>query len=79
MPDTEQFTMRISSILHDTRRGYRLHCFTVSSPPFQEAELAGEDYDRVKLLDVSAADLERKERKLNRKKNPDPGFSGKDQ
>ena len=30
------------------------------------------------MLDVSAADLERKERKLKRKKNPDPGFSGTD-
>ena len=34
----------------------------------------GEDYDRVKLLEISAEDAERWERK--KKKNPDPGFSG---
>ncbi|TRY98327.1 hypothetical protein DNTS_025954 [Danionella cerebrum] len=35
----------------------------------------GEDYNRVKLLEISAEDAERWERK-KRKKNPDPGFSG---
>ncbi|XP_066573398.1 pre-mRNA-splicing factor syf2 [Amia ocellicauda] len=35
----------------------------------------GEDYDRVKLLEISAEDAERWERK-KKKKNPDPGFSG---
>ncbi|XP_061115904.1 pre-mRNA-splicing factor syf2 isoform X1 [Conger conger] len=35
----------------------------------------GEDYERVKLLEVSAEDAERWERK-KKKKNPDPGFSG---
>ncbi|XP_051945889.1 pre-mRNA-splicing factor syf2-like [Xyrauchen texanus] len=35
----------------------------------------GEDYNRVKLLEVSAEDAERWERK-KKKKNPDPGFSG---
>ncbi|KAG5856064.1 hypothetical protein ANANG_G00003970 [Anguilla anguilla] len=33
------------------------------------------DYDRVKLLEISAEDAERWERK-KKKKNPDPGFSG---
>lgn len=41
----------------------------------QEAEARGEDYDRVKLLDVGADDAEKWERK-KKKKNPDPGFSG---
>ncbi|CAH1639300.1 unnamed protein product [Spodoptera littoralis] len=38
----------------------------------QEAEKAGKDYDRVKLLNISAVEAERLERK---KKNPDEGFS----
>lgn len=42
----------------------------------QEAEAKGEDYDRVKLLEVGADDAEKWERK-KKKKNPDPGFSGK--
>lgn len=41
----------------------------------QEAEALGEDYDRVKLLEVGADEAERWERK-KKKKNPDPGFSG---
>ncbi|XP_013405461.1 pre-mRNA-splicing factor SYF2 [Lingula anatina] len=40
----------------------------------QECEAKGEDYDRVKLLDVGADEAERWERK-KKKKNPDPGFS----
>ena len=36
----------------------------------------GEDFDRVKLLDVSAADAEKYERMKKIKKNPDQGFSG---
>ncbi|XP_076831415.1 pre-mRNA-splicing factor syf2 [Brachyhypopomus gauderio] len=35
----------------------------------------GEDYNRVKLLEISADDADRWERK-RKKKNPDPGFSG---
>ncbi|KAJ3613190.1 hypothetical protein NHX12_019442 [Muraenolepis orangiensis] len=35
----------------------------------------GEDYHRVKLLDIGAEDAERWEKK-KKKKNPDPGFSG---
>ena len=41
----------------------------------QEAEETGEDYERQKMLQTSAADLERLQRKKKRK-NPDPGFSG---
>lgn len=40
----------------------------------KEAEEAGEDYDRVKLLEVGAEDAEKWER-YKKKKNPDPGFS----
>lgn len=41
----------------------------------QECAARGEDYERVKLLEVSAEDAERWERK-RKKKNPDLGFSG---
>ncbi len=41
----------------------------------QECAEQGEDYNRVKLLEISAEDAERWERK-KKKKNPDPGFSG---
>ena len=41
----------------------------------QEAEARGEDYDRVKLLEVGADDAEKWERK-KKKKSADPGFSG---
>ena len=41
----------------------------------QRAEEAGEDYERVKLLEMSASDMERLERKKKRK-NPDTGFAG---
>ncbi|XP_030387163.1 pre-mRNA-splicing factor Syf2 [Scaptodrosophila lebanonensis] len=40
-----------------------------------EAEAAGKDYDRLKLLEVSAVDAERIEKKKKRKDNPDLGFS----
>ncbi|XP_018563678.1 pre-mRNA-splicing factor Syf2 [Anoplophora glabripennis] len=40
----------------------------------EEAAKKGEDYDRVKLLNVSAVEAERLE-KLKKKKNPDQGFS----
>lgn len=41
----------------------------------QECAARGEDYERVKLLEISAEDAERWERK-KKKKNPDLGFSG---
>ena len=41
----------------------------------QEAEDAGEDYERQKMLQTSASELERKQRK-RKKKNPDTGFAG---
>ena len=41
----------------------------------QEAEDAGEDYERQKMLQTSASDLERLQRK-RKKKNPDTGFAG---
>lgn len=41
----------------------------------KEAEDNGEDYDRLKLLEASADDLERLERKRSRKQNPDTGFA----
>lgn len=40
----------------------------------KECEARGEEYDRVKLLEISADDAEKWERK-KKKKNPDPGFS----
>ncbi|XP_034476022.1 pre-mRNA-splicing factor Syf2 [Drosophila innubila] len=40
-----------------------------------EAESTGKDYERMKLLDVSAVDAERIEKKKKRKDNPDLGFS----
>lgn len=44
----------------------------------KEAEDRGEDYDRLKLLDVSAEDAERWDKK-KKKKNPDQGFSDYEQ
>lgn len=41
-----------------------------------QAEADGEDYDRIKALDVQADEAERWERKRQAKKNSDPGFSG---
>lgn len=40
----------------------------------EEAKQKGLDYDRLKMLSVSAIDAEKTDRKKN-KKNPDPGFS----
>jgi len=40
----------------------------------KEAESRGEDYDRVKMLEVTAEDADKLERK-RKKKNPDQGFS----
>lgn len=39
----------------------------------RKAELEGEDYEKVKLLETSAVELERADRK-KKKKNPDEGF-----
>lgn len=41
----------------------------------QEAAAKGEDYNRVKLLDITAEDAEKWDRLKKRKKNADPGFS----
>lgn len=41
----------------------------------QEAEDRGENYERLKVLDTGADELERLDRK-RKKKNPDQGFSG---
>ncbi|EDW01424.1 pre-mRNA-splicing factor Syf2 [Drosophila grimshawi] len=41
----------------------------------EEAQSAGKDYERLKLLEVSAIDAERIEKKKKRKDNPDLGFS----
>lgn len=40
----------------------------------EEAQAQGKDYDRIKLLEISAVDAERIEKK-KKKKNPDLGFS----
>ncbi|KAJ0174484.1 hypothetical protein K1T71_009592 [Dendrolimus kikuchii] len=40
-----------------------------------EAEKQGKDYDRVKLLHISAVEAERLDRKKKNKRNPDQGFS----
>ncbi|CAB3234342.1 unnamed protein product [Arctia plantaginis] len=44
----------------------------------EEAEKSGKNYDRVKLLNISATEAERLERK-KKKRNPDEGFSTYDQ
>jgi hypothetical protein len=42
----------------------------------QEAEAQGENYDRLKLLEVTADDAEKLDKRKKRKKNADVGFSG---
>lgn len=42
----------------------------------QDCEESGQDYDRVKVLDISATDAEKWDRAKQRKKNPDQGFAG---
>ena len=42
----------------------------------QEAEAQGEDYDRLKLLEVTADDADKLDKRRKRKKNADVGFSG---
>ena len=66
--------MIILSIKHQVCCNCCDDCFT-STVYLQEAEARGEDYDRLKLLDVSAEEAERWEQK-KKKKNPDQGFSG---
>ncbi|XP_077977781.1 pre-mRNA-splicing factor syf2-like [Glandiceps talaboti] len=44
-----------------------------------EAEARGEDYDRIKLLDMSAEDAEKWDRIKKKKKNPDQGFADYEQ
>lgn len=41
----------------------------------EEVEKQGKDYDRVKLLQISAIEAERLDRKKKNKRNPDQGFS----
>jgi pre-mRNA-splicing factor SYF2 len=41
----------------------------------QAAEARGEDFDRIKSLNITAEDAERKARK-RKKPNPDTGFAG---
>lgn len=41
----------------------------------QEAISKGEDFDRVKVLDIGADEVEKWERR-KKKKNPDTGFAG---
>lgn len=43
----------------------------------QECKAAGEDFDRVKVLDVQADQAERWEKTKEKKKNPDVGFSSR--
>lgn len=43
----------------------------------KECQDQGKDYDREKLLSVSAAEAERKDVAIKRKKDPDMGFSSK--
>ena len=43
---------------------------------YQEAEAQGEDYDQLKLLEVTAEDAEKLDKRKKRKKNADVGFSG---
>ena len=52
--------------------------FTLSHTHTQQAEAAGEDYERVKLLETSAVDMEKKDRKRKKKSNPDTGFAGQE-
>lgn len=40
-------------------------------------EEKGQQFDRVKMLELSAEDAEKKDLKKQRKKNPDEGFSSK--
>ena len=54
----------------------RAHTHSHTHTHLQEAVEAGEDYEKEKILKTSAAELERMEWKKNKKKNPDPGFSG---
>ena len=52
-----------------------MFCFSLGEEYSQQAELNGEDYEKVKMLETSAIELEKRERK-KKKKNPDTGFAG---
>ena len=54
-----------------------VECIAVVDTVFacQECEENGEDFDRVKLMEIGAEQAERWDR-MKKKKNPDPGFSG---
>ena len=54
------------------RRGERSLTCVVS---LQDCEERGEEFDRVKLMEIGAEQAERWDR-MKKKKNPDPGFSG---
>lgn len=58
------------------REGYLKCVKAVCVCVCQECAERGEDYHRVKLLEISAEDAERWARK-KKKRNPDPGFSGR--
>lgn len=58
---------------HDTKNKWAQYLIDQEEKK-QEAAAKGVDYNRVKLLDVTAEDAEKWER-LKKKKNPDPGFS----
>lgn len=58
---------------HETRQKWAQH-FIEEAEKKEQAAARGENYDRLKLLEVGAEEAERLER-LKRKKNPDPGFS----
>lgn len=45
----------------------------------QECEANGDDYDRVKMLELGAEEAERVERKQKSKRNPDGGFANFEQ
>ena len=42
----------------------------------QEADEAGIDYDRAKMMDDQAVDIDIRNRRKKKKMNPDEGFSG---
>ena len=50
--------------------------FNIFVSLYQEAEAQGEDYDQLKLLEVTAEDAEKLDKRKKRKKNADVGFSG---
>lgn len=65
----EKFTLLVNCAFHSCT--LLIFC----SKLCQEAESRGENYDRVKMLEITAEDADKLERK-RKKKNPDQGFSG---